>query len=126
MWTFPSLTPSWPVEGQLEEAAAAPRSPVQARPGTRPRERREPGSQQKEKCGHTAILAPPFPSGTGLTTPQKAALNKKMAALRSVPLRVYLRVKQHLYLHTTNVPYTQLHTSHQGGNGRIGRGTFPT
>lgn len=84
--------PSSPLAGRLKVSLKKPRNrnPPPKRDRGNGRGGGNPGPNKKRKVRtltHYRIFF--LPSVTGLNTPQKAALNKKMAALRSVPLRVY-------------------------------------
>ena len=86
--------PSSPLAGRLKVSLKKPRgnrNPPPKRDRGNGRGSGNPGPNKKRKV--RTLTQPDFflPSVTRLNTPQKAALNKKMAALRSVPLRVYLK-----------------------------------
>ena len=88
--------PSSPLAGRLKVSLKKPRGardPPPKRDRGSGRGSGNPGPNKKRKVRTLTHCRIFFfsPSVTGLNTPQKAALNKKMAALRSVPLRVYLK-----------------------------------
>jgi len=83
-----------PLAGRLKVSLKKPRGNRNPAPNKRDRGNGRgsgnPGPNKKRKVRtHSTAFFFPFYDGTN--TPQKAALNKKMAALRSVPLRVYLK-----------------------------------